>query len=272
MAPDEKKPEEMAETPPASPAEEQTPEEELSLDLGDTEENQASSEEGADSGVSTEGEEEKDEDSVLKAEWERLKGSTQDRIRQLIRERNELRKQLEGGQKTQPLSQVAPPPPPSAGTEIQPEELTEEQRQAFKILKEKFGVVTKEDLQALQDRMALDNEHTRLERLYDGSDGRPKYDRVEVEDWMRRHPGVYVPEVAYKMMYEEELADWHLRQAGRTKRTTYSERPKGSTATRRRPLTVASLRERLNRPDGREWWEKNRERILPLMGELLGAK
>ncbi|MDD4984696.1 MAG: hypothetical protein PHQ43_02730 [Dehalococcoidales bacterium] len=268
MAADTKEPDESAKTRPASPAEEQTQEEEVSNNLPGDEEATAESEAPRD-------DREEAESSDVTSEWESLKGSTQERIRQLLQERDRAREEAEKWRKQSPGSSQLSEASELQGQSRLPEreDLTEEQRQAFDILKNKFGVVTQKDLQALKDRLALDGEHSRLERSYDGSDGRPKYDRVEVEDWMRKHPGIYVPEVAYKMMYEEELGDWSLRQAGRTKKSApYSEKPKSSATNKTEPLSVESIRQRLNKPDGPEWWEKNRERILPLLGDVLGAK
>jgi len=220
------------------------------------------------------GEEEvKTQPSEEELEWAQLKGSTQERIRQLIRERNELREKLKS--MTNPREQVPPPAPPigpATQEPIGPGELTWEQKQAVETLR-RFGIATKEDLQAVQDQIILDAEYSRLERLYDGSDGRPKFDRVEIEDHMRK-TGIYNPEKAYKDLYEEELFDWRVAQSKgkpKEKEKTYTEKPTPSAEGKTEPISIESIKERLSRPDGRIWWEKNRDKILPILGELMGA-
>lgn len=198
-------------------------------------------------------------------EWNKLSGPVQKRVRHLLDERNTLREKVQTFEAQVPY--VAPAP---TVQQEQPLEVTPDQQQAIQNLR-KFGILTQQDLQVVQDQMTLDNEYTRLESKYAGDDGKPVFDRSEVEAHMK-DTGIYNPEKAYEDLYRDELFDWRLSQSSKrtdTPRATYSERPSSSTASKTEPLTVDGLRQRLAQPDGRDWWEKNRERILPLIGSLL---
>jgi hypothetical protein len=202
-------------------------------------------------------------------EWSKLRGSAQDRFRHLIRERNEYR------EKASTPMVVAPVVPQTmdAGSYQYPQsgeiEMTPEQREAIDNLR-KFGIVTKDDLQAIKDQSVLDNEYARLEAMYSGARGEPMFDRVEVEDHMRK-TGIYNPEKAFEDLYRDELYDQRARGSAPATQEPYSARPSVSTASRTEPLTIDNLRARLREPDGQVWWEKNRERILPLMSQLVNG-
>ena len=217
-------------------------------------------------------------------EWSKLKGSSQERFRSILQERNQLRSLAE--QKgTQ--SDVPPPPVPEYSRKSD-NQITEEQQDAINKLRTKYGIVTNEDvedkisqerevlmgsLKRMQEDMVLENEYSRLETTYDGDDGRPVFDKTEIEDHMGKS-GIYNPEKAYKDLYEDELFEWKTENAGKKTRRksddgrAYSEKPTAQTASKSEPLTANSLRERLAKPDGREWWDKNRERLLPQIGDL----
>lgn len=209
-------------------------------------------------------------------EFRKLKGSSQERFSSLLGQRNQAlaekesavnrvnelearNKLLEG----QTLTSPAPETPAFTG------QMTPEQQQAVENLR-KFGIVTQGDLQALQDQLILDAEYQRLETMYGGKGGGPSFDRVEIEEYMKT-TGIYNPQKAFEDLYREELFDLRKKSEEREEpsRQVYTEKPSGSGMGKTEPLTVDSLRERLSRPDGMQWWDKNRERILPLMGQLI---
>ena len=224
------------ETLPSSPEENETADELLDTEVEETNETKTNE---------SESEEEK--------EWSNLSGKAQERFRQAIREKNEARSRLTELEKQvedlrrRPASESA---------------LNTDEEAAIKMLRE-LGVVTrneavtKEDLQAIQDRMTLDREHDRLEEKYKGDNGRPAYIKEEIEEYARKK-GIYNLEAAYRDMFFDELIDFG--KEDKTKKATYSERPKS--APKEQPLSAESITERLKRPDGREWWEKNRDKIL----------
>ncbi len=193
--------------------------------------------------------------------WEGLSGSTQERVVELVRRAKNAETELERERLKAEASLRREPETPKTETPS-----TDEVQEAVKKLRE-FGVVTKDDLQAITDRMYLEREHDRLESRYNGSDGRPKYVREEVEDYARTHYFGGNLEAAYKDMYWDELVDAEVRTKGSSK-TTYTEKPTTSVKVGEKPLTKQSLRERLREPDGAEWWAKNREKIEPLLDKL----
>jgi hypothetical protein len=159
----------------------------------------------------------------------------------------------------------APPPPPPPTEPLKPDV-----QQAVEYLKG-LGFTRTEDVkqqvQAIEDRMALKNEHSRLENEYDGGDGRPKYDRAKTESFMREH-AVYDPEVAYKALHEAELLDWAVKKAGGgTKQRPFIERggTSGRQAQEDNTITRDKIDEWMKTPEGRVKYEQNRDKILDLM-------
>ena len=128
-----------------------------------------------------------------------------------------------------------------------------------------------EKLKTIEERIELNSEHLRLGNEYDGEDGRPKYEKSKVEKYMRDH-AIFDPEIAYKAMNEAELLDWHLKKAdaGQKKRP-YVEKPGGSGVTRStdNQITKEKLQEVASNPTpaNREWYERNRNKILQMMAE-----
>lgn len=199
---------------------------------------------------------EKPDDETL-ATWESLKGKTQERIITLIRKNKQLQTSLEA-ERTQRPSQ------PQRET---PADLSEgEIKDAVGKLR-KYGVATQDDLRAIEDRLLLDAEHSRLKNKYSGESGEPKYTPEEVEEYARSHYFGGNLEAAFKDMYFDEFVDAESKKRGK-KEQTFTEKPTASVKIGERPLTVESLRERLKQPDGAEWWVKNREKIEPLLEKL----
>lgn len=175
-------------------------------------------------------------------EFGKLSGSAQDRIRTLIKERNEAKEQL--SRQAQDDVQAVIPPSNQYGEE-------DEVQKAAKLLKEKAGMVTRDDLDAILNRIETDKIHAGLEKEFDGRDGRPKYDRLEVEDHAKRK-NIWNLEAAYQNMYFDELQD-----IGRTKKKqTYTSKPQASRP--QETVTVESFQKKLSGPGGKEYLEKLR--------------
>lgn len=202
--------------------------------------------------------------STEEREWSALKGSTQDRVRQVISERNEYKTKFIDVEKrlkeleTKPATTV-PPPPPTDG------QLTPDQQKAIETLR-KYGIVTKEDLQAARDQQIIEETYGKLEERYSGGDEKPAFKRDVIEKHMKE-TGIYNPEKAYEDLYREELFNIKMKERTGSSQA-YTAKPSAGTGRGGQPLTMESLRERIAKPDGKEWWEKNRTKILPLMGEL----
>lgn len=186
------------------------------------------------------------------------------RIRELIAKNKELESKLSSQQTRE---QNAPIP-----STVRSPELTPDQIKAINAL-EGMGFVRQEklkgELESLQTRLVLDTEHGHLEDQFDGSDGRPAYDRKEVESYMRTN-GIYKPEVAYKALHEQELLDWHLKQSSsQKKQRPYTASPAAPGKGEDNTISRDKLAE-MQAKGGLEWrnyYEKNRSKILSLMAE-----
>jgi len=186
--------------------------------------------------------------------------SAETRIQELIAKNKTLEERLNK------VDARLTPPVPRVNDDI---ELTPEMERAFKIL-EKGGFVKKDyvesQLKGIQDRTVLDGAHTKFANSYDGSDGRPKYDQDEVEKYMRDH-GQWEPEIAYKMLHEDELLDWNLKklEAGRGKKPFVQKGGSTAGADRDAGITREKIAEWLKTPEGKVKYEQNRDKIRDMM-------
>lgn len=233
MAEEEKPKQESVETPVTSSVEQKTPEAEVSeIDV-----NEVSSSQPQETFIS-------EEEAKWAKEWVSLKGSTQDRIKEIIQERDEAKEKVAqiqiAQQDYQRVSQA--PVQPISNDEID---------QAINTLKSR-GVVTKEDLDILFYQIKREKDFERLESKYDGSDGLPKFDKQEVDDYMKRK-SIWEPEAAFRNMYFDEFMD--ARKISQRK-GIYTEKPTASSSQKEEPLTIETLREKLRGPKGREYYEK----------------
>lgn len=196
------------------------------------------------------------------------KRTAEARINELVGEIKELREKLESKDEEVESKIPAPTSPaPSAPTQLSPEA-----ENAINILKER-GFVTKEEIDSrieeVKNRQVLDTEHMKLEGKYSGSDGRPAYDKSKIETFMRKR-GIYDPEAAYKIMNEDELLDWQLKQSEGTVKKGLTVEKGGSTAgavADKNTITAAMIAEKMQTPEGRAWYEKNRDKILTLVAK-----
>ena len=209
--------------------------------------------------------EEEDDDAAPR------KRSAEARINQLIAQNKELEKRLTNAEEQMKApereydEQQQVPTPPTRVENTSPEV-----QRALDFLKES-GFTTKEELskmiQEIEDRRILDQTHLRLEDRYDGEDGRPKYDKPRVEQYMREN-GIYNPEVAYKAMHESELLDWHLKTAeGDRKKKPYVQLEGTSVGRKDNTITREKIAKSQLTPEGRSWYERNRPKILQLLAE-----
>lgn len=192
------------------------------------------------------------------------KRSAEARINELLSKNKELIEEVQGLK-----VKIDTLPVPTPITPPQPD--NPEVDKAIKYLKQTGKFVDQNDLEervrVIQDRMTLDSEHQRLENIYDGSDGRPKYDRNKAEEYMRKNGGM--PSAAYKLMNETELLDWTIKQAeeGRKKKP-YIAKPSSTAGIRDdNTITREKIAESMKTPEGRMWYEQNRKEILTLQGE-----
>lgn len=97
-----------------------------------------------------------------------------------------------------------------------------------------LGYVTREDVEAEMKReredAQLNLELSRLETKHNGKDGLPKFDRQAVIDWALSN-GVASPEAAYKLMHQDKIIDWHVKNAAGKTGGVKSEKSDGSGST-----------------------------------------
>lgn len=199
--------------------------------------------------------------SPEEAAWNNLKGGTQDRIKQLISERNSeaakaerLNSYITNMNQTQ---QYQPQTPEAPNLEVE---------NARKVLTN-IGFPTNDTVdQKIQQQfgnlvynMTLD----KLEGRYDGSNG-PKFDKTEYQDFVTRNPkySAYDPEDVYKYhMYPEEVKEAQLRtNTGRGQSATSSLRPTRTTV-REEQWSPDWIENRMKQSDGLEWYSKNKDKV-----------
>lgn len=124
-------------------------------------------------------------------------------------------------------------------------------------------------LKGVQDRMYLDSEHIRLETKLHGEDGKPKYDRAKVEEFMRQR-GIYDAETAYEKLYRTELLDWEIKKFETDrKKKPYIAQTKSTAGSEAEEQTITreKVAEWIKTPEGRLRYEHNRSKILQLLAE-----
>jgi hypothetical protein len=195
------------------------------------------------------------------------KRSADERIDQLIaqikgeqEEKEVMRQELED------LKKRVPPPPPPVG-------VTPDAQRAIDALKG-LGFVREEDVEKriknIEGRYQLNSEHSKYETEFNGNDGRPKYNRSEIEKFMKERE-IYDPLAAYKLMNETELLDWRLKQS-ETKDSVHMETPTGGLRQDEADVIKEKLHQHVTHPteDSKQWYEENRLKILDMnsRGEL----
>jgi hypothetical protein len=113
-----------------------------------------------------------------------------------------------------------------------------------------------------------------LETRYDGSNGLPAFTREEYDDYITRHPqyASYDLEDVYKKMYEPELDDYKLRNAGKpgahiTKPSTTIKPTR--TVVREEQLTPEEIERRLSsmpEAERMKFYDANKDKIDSALG------
>lgn len=215
-----------------------------------------------DSETSTEDIEETSDTQETESEEKPKSRTAEARIDELTGEIKDLRSQLEE-------AKLNKTPMPESEDKISPE--VQKAVSYFKNL----GFVSKEDLEeklrVVEDRNTLNSEHSQLANTYDGSDGRPKYDKSDVEKFMRER-GVYDPLIAYNELHKDELLEFELKRAEENKKQKPYVEKQGLTQVNRDDdvITREKIQQWMKTPEGRVKYERNRKKILTLMqqGEL----
>lgn len=193
-----------------------------------------------------------------------LKGGTQDRIKTLIRERDEARQ--EAVRRDQLLrSQQTYNQYPQQNLSSDPQT-----RVALEQV-ERAGVATKTWAeQQINDRIGgliYNIELQNLERQFDGDHGMPKFDRDEYRDFVNKNPQyqTYNPKDVYNIMYSEEIMDAKLQAKGGQPQPTNSSLRPNRTTVREEQWTPESIEERLKETDGPDWYLQNKGMVNKIM-------
>lgn len=116
-------------------------------------------------------------------------------------------------------AKLDPPTPPDANQE------------AIRTQLRQMGFVSQEEINAtLKQRdedARVDRELSQLESKYDGSDGKPKFNRAKVLQYAIEN-GIGNAEIAYKSLHDTELTDWAIQQAVTKTRGVKTEGSDGS--------------------------------------------
>lgn len=88
----------------------------------------------------------------------------------------------------------------------------EQIKEALKPILDELGYVSKDQLERQKEDEQIQGELSRLEKQYNGKDGRPKFDRDEVVKFaMEKRIGDI--ETAYEKLHQSELINWHVKEA-----------------------------------------------------------
>jgi hypothetical protein len=116
-------------------------------------------------------------------------------------------------------------------TNVKQPETVDPQQESLKQQLKALGFVTKEEqlaeIKRHKEDMEVQGEMARLEKTYDGSDGRPKFDRKAIVKFAIEK-GIGDLDIAYKVSNESSLIDWHIKQASSKSKGVKTEASDGS--------------------------------------------
>ena len=203
--------------------------------------------------------------------WNDLSGGSQDRFRAITRDLNEYRRKEQEWQEEKLRLSATNQSSRFSDTSEDPN--NPEVQDAIRRLS-KFGIATKEDVQAEIGKyfngFVYRSELEKLESRFDGSNGLPKFDRNEYEDYIARYPQYrsYEPSDVYEKMYADEILDSKLqdRNGGTTStsQTANSSLRPTRTQVQQEPWTPELIEQKLQSLGPSEriaWLEKNRDKI-----------
>ena len=177
--------------------------------------------------------------------------SAQARIKELIARNKDLIEKLE-------VQRSTLPPAPEPAPEVK--KVTEQIRN--------LGFTTDEEVnkrfQIFQDQIIKEAEHSRLESKFTGDNKElpVKYDRHAVEEYSKQK-GIFDLEVAFEQMHKPEFIDWYAKQSIQ-KQQPYTPAPTSSQGREDNIITREKISQMMKTPQGRQWYEDNRDKILSL--------
>ena len=203
--------------------------------------------------------------SEEEVEFNKLTGSTQERIRQLS---HKARAAMEEAEMYKNASRTVPPPPPQ---EI---ESNPDVQQAVQKLRG-VGIATQEDVDSRISQslatLRYEQEMARLASVYTGKDNKPSFDRSEYEEFVRDNPvyANYYPEDTFKMkMFADEFS-------GSSDAAPDVNEPKTlkptKTSQHKESLTPEYIEEKLKSLDAdgkKQWYSEHLSEINATLGKM----
>lgn len=139
-------------------------------------------------------------------------------------------------------------------------------------LLKKRGFLTREEQAQEENSKRYATEMETLAKELDGSDGRPPFDAYEVSEYGKKN-NIFNLRAAYNDMYRKELIDWELKKTDKVEREDNLKPVSGAHKESSKPLSITRelLAEKLRTKEGREWYNKNHDKIIAAMqkGQIL---
>jgi len=111
------------------------------------------------------------------------------------------------------------------------------------LVKEELKNLTSTESKTLKEDLEFQKTIESLESEFDGSDGRPKFDKKAVLQYGMDNQ-TFNPRTAYKEMHETELDEWKIKNAmSKPRPSTFSEKRGGSGSKQPEPKTPTNFKE-----------------------------
>lgn len=194
--------------------------------------------------------------SAEEVAWSELKGPTQDRIKSILKERDQWKYEAERRVQSQvPQYQTPSVNPVSPDVQNAVAQLSNVGIATDAKVDEKIN----QSLGNLIYNFTLKD----LETKYDGSDGLPKFDRTEYQDFVNKNPQyqTYDPKDVYEKMYSEELLDAKLKARGNPTPSRSNSLKPAKTVIREEQWSPDWIESRMKQPDGMEWYARNKQKV-----------
>jgi len=140
--------------------------------------------------------------------------------------------------------------------------LTEEEERALaKInaqLRKRYNFATKDDLEQLSSVEKRALTHDKLSTRFDGTNGYPKYDSLEVTEYAKRNGFGDNYEAAYKVLHHDAIVKVEARRLNESPTPPSSERASGGDRTIEGTQITPAKISAMDIND----WEQNREKVL----------
>lgn len=198
--------------------------------------------------------------SLEEQEFNKLTGSTQDRVRSLIKRAKSAEAETERMKALAYQAPKLPPPPPGPKNQ--------DVEQALNVL-DQNGMAKKDyvdqKITGLLRQIQFENKLGRLEEVENGKDGRPKFDRYEYEDFIRSNPQYqyYDPQDVFGIMYRDELIDWEF--SHRSTQPNVTQPLKNSRTSQGTDIWTPEYIEEQIATQGQAWYEKNFDKVQKVL-------